>query len=132
MIPNELMSEICKEVDNRTAFYKELSSIGECKDKVKSIQLLMKYYNCDFDSARLVMDFIIDGTPFPSTLSPAKIARNNAEAQELLNKPKCPACGSQHLKKVSITLKVANTALFGIFGTMRYKTFHCDNCGYEW
>lgn len=48
------------------------------------------------------------------------------------NKPKCPTCQSTNLKKISTTSKVMNTAMFGIFGTKRHKTFHCNNCGYEW
>ena len=48
------------------------------------------------------------------------------------NTPKCPTCGSTHVYKISTTAKAANTVLLGVFGTKRYKTFHCDNCGYEW
>lgn len=48
------------------------------------------------------------------------------------NAPKCPTCQSTNLKKISVTSKITNTALFGLFGTKRYKTFHCNNCGYEW
>lgn len=28
--------------------------------------------------------------------------------------------------------KVVNTAMFGLLDTKRHKTFHCNNCGYEW
>lgn len=48
------------------------------------------------------------------------------------NVPKCPTCSSTNIKKISVTSKAANTALFGLLGTKRYKTFHCNNCGYEW
>jgi len=48
------------------------------------------------------------------------------------NTPKCPTCNSTNLKKITATSKVINTAMFGIFGTKRHKTFHCNNCGYEW
>lgn len=48
------------------------------------------------------------------------------------NVPKCPTCQSTNLRKISATSKVTNTVLFGIFGTKRHKTFHCNNCGYEW
>ena len=61
----------------------------------------------------------------------------NNEAERLnrlakQNKPKCPTCTSTNIKIISGTSKVVNTAIFGIFGTKRYKTFHCNNCGYEW
>lgn len=45
---------------------------------------------------------------------------------------KCPTCQSTNLKKITVTSKAMNTALFGLFGTKRYKTFHCNTCGYEW
>lgn len=48
------------------------------------------------------------------------------------NKAQCPTCGSTNLKKISTTAKAMNTAFFGLVGTKRYKTFHCNNCGYEW
>lgn len=54
------------------------------------------------------------------------------QLQDLLNKPKCPTCNSTNLKKISATSKVVNTAVFGLFGTKRFKQFHCNNCGYEW
>lgn len=61
-----------------------------------------------------------------------RIKAVNAEARELMNKPKCPTCSSTNLKKISTTSKVVNTAMWGFFGTKRHKTFHCNNCGYEW
>lgn len=48
------------------------------------------------------------------------------------NIPKCPTCQSTNLKKITVTSKAMNTALFGLFGTKRHKTFHCNSCGYEW
>ncbi len=54
------------------------------------------------------------------------------EMQEQKDVPKCPTCQSANIKKISVTSKVTNTALFGLLGTKRYKTFHCNNCGYEW
>jgi len=48
------------------------------------------------------------------------------------NVPKCPTCQSINLKKITVTSKAMNTALFGLFGTKRHKTFNCNSCGYEW
>lgn len=47
-------------------------------------------------------------------------------------KPHCPTCNSTNLNKISTTSKVMNTAVWGILGTKRHKTFHCNSCGYEW
>ena len=48
------------------------------------------------------------------------------------NIPKCPTCQSINIEKISTTAKATNTVLFGLLGTKRHKTFHCNNCGYEW
>ena len=48
------------------------------------------------------------------------------------NIPKCPTCGSTDIKKISATAKATNTIMFGLLGTKRHKTFHCNNCKYEW
>ncbi len=44
----------------------------------------------------------------------------------------CPYCNSLNTSKISTASKMVNTVAFGIFGTKRHKTFHCNNCGYEW
>ena len=64
------------------------------------------------------------------------INNNNQQSQiyqqPIQNKPKCPTCSSTNLKKISTVSKAVNTAMFGLLGTKRNKTFHCNNCGYEW
>lgn len=129
MTCNDVMEIIYKAYPSIAA---ELDSYITSKDKTALINFLMSKTNCDEISAKTVCNYFIDGTPLPSTLSPAEIARNKQEAQDLLNKPKCPTCNSTNLKKISTTSKVVNTAVFGLFGTKRHKTFHCNNCGYEW
>lgn len=61
---------------------------------------------------------------------PIKSALNVKKQTEYI--PMCPTCSSPNIKKISNTSKVSNTIIFGIFGTKRYKIFHCNNCGYEW
>ncbi len=56
----------------------------------------------------------------------------NAQAQELLNKPKCPTCGSTNIKKIGGIERGASIAAFGIFSKKINKTFKCCNCGYTW
>ena len=129
---NDVFNSICTEYEKQTSFSINFDNTCATKDKLKVITLIIEQYNCDFDTARIVCDYLIDGTPMPSTLSPTEIAHNNAIAQEWQNKPKCPTCQSQNIKKISATSKVVNTAVFGLFGTKRHKTFHCNNCGYEW
>lgn len=98
-------------------------------EKQQALNKVMELTNCTSDIAsNIVSQLSKDVSP----LSPAEITHNNAVAQDLLNKPKCPTCNSTNLKKISATSKVVNTAVFGLFGTKRFKQFHCNNCGYEW
>lgn len=131
MTSQELMDKISTKEEIQSQFYKELSSVAETKNKLKCIELLMNHYNCGFDEAREVMDFVIDGTPIPNPdLTPQQIAAANAQAQEWLNKPKCPICNSTNLSKLSNVGKVAKVGLFGIFGAGDIgKTWKCNNCG---
>lgn len=62
----------------------------------------------------------------------SQIAQANAQAQELLNKPKCPTCGSTNIKKIGGIERGASIAAFGIFSKKINKTFKCNNCGYTW
>ena len=39
---------------------------------------------------------------------------------------------STNTHKITMTAKVVNTALLGLFGTKRNKQLHCDSCGSEW
>lgn len=90
---NDIINAFC---DN-PSILRELEPFTKSKDKLSFINNLIEKTNCDFDSARIVCDYLIDGTPLPSTLSPAEIAHNRQEAQDLLNKPKCPTCNSTNL-----------------------------------
>ena len=70
--------------------------------------------------------------PFFPELTPQQIAQANAQAQELLNKPKCPTCGSTNIKKIGGVERGASIWAFGIFSKKINKTFKCGNCGYTW
>ncbi len=128
-----VMDMIRNEAILETQFYKNLNILVEKKEKEKLINYLIQKTGCDFEAAKIVSEYFIDHIPLPSMLRLKKIIDEMEEEQkEPLNKPKCPTCQSTNIKKVSTTSKVINTAIYGIFGTKRYKTFHCNNCGYEW
>ena len=96
----------------------------------EAIQYIKVFFKCDEKTAEDAFNIFKEEMGPPP--SPEQIARANAVAREWQNKPKCPTCQSQNLKKISATSKAVNTAVWGIFGTKRHKTFHCNNCGYEW
>lgn len=133
MTSQELMDKISTKEEVQSDFYKSLSEVAETKNKLKCIELLMEHYNCGFDEAREVMDFVLDGKPLPNPdLTPQQIAQANAQAQELLNKPKCPTCGSTNIQKISATKRWVSTGLFGLASSNIGKTMCCKNCGYKW
>lgn len=46
--------------------------------------------------------------------------------------PTCPTCGSPDLEKIGTASKVLDVAFWGFASGKVKKTFHCNNCGYEW
>ena len=125
---NDIIDKFCE----NPQILKELEPFTKSKDKLGFINKLIELINCDFDSARLVCDYLIDGTLLPSDLPPQEQAYNNAVAQELLNKPKCPTCNSTNITKISGTKRFVTTGLFGLASSNVGKTMECKNCGYKW
>ena len=129
MTSQDLMNKLSDDIITRSEFYKEFSKVGETKNKLKCIELLMEHYNCEFDEAREVMDFVLDGKPLPNpNLTPPQMAQANAQAQEWLNKVQCPYCNSTNCKKISGVSKATSVAMFGIFSQKVKKQWHCNNC----
>lgn len=129
MTSQDLMNKLSDDIITRSEFYKEFSKVGETKNKLKCIELLMEHYNCGFDEAREVMDFVLDGEPLPNPdLTPQQIAQANAQAQDWLNKVHCPYCNSTNCKKISGVSKATSVAMFGIFSQKVKKQWHCNNC----
>lgn len=54
------------------------------------------------------------------------------EPEKPVYTPKCPTCGSPDIERISGVSKVASAAMWGLFSNKIRKTFHCNNCGYEW
>lgn len=135
MHPRELVDELCEEGKKRSELYNKLDVLVNEKNKDEFISLLLKTYDCDYETVKIVADHFFDGTPLPPpvcTLSPEKIAYNNAIAREWQNKPKCPTCGSERIKEISIIAKVAGAAMFGLLSKTAKSQFECENCGYKW
>lgn len=220
-----LLYELYKETKEQSDLFYQLDALGKEKNKDKFMLLLIKTYNCDYETAKIVTDHLLDNTPLPNKsfdLPPEQIAYNkeremdynqaynyiyndigrdiereegyellsfiaednmvdalkliktltncsfktaellwfdlkrdhgtpetnpyiyteeeqaliNAKArqleQELQNKPKCPTCGSERIKKISTTAKVTGAAMFGLFSKTAKSQFKCENCGYKW
>lgn len=109
-IKNEktVICSYCKNDSGKT--YEELQNLQEeghieiCKNCGKEIIVMSKY---------------------------EEILSNKAIREEQI-KPKCPTCGSTNLSKVSAMSKVGSVAMFGLLSQKVKKTWHCNNCKYEW
>lgn len=62
----------------------------------------------------------------------ANLGQQESSKIQTNTRPKCPTCGSTNLRKVSATSKVTSVALWGLFSQKVKKTWHCNECGYEW
>lgn len=125
---NDIIDKFCE----NPQILKELEPFTKSKDKLGFINKLVELVNCDFDSAKLVCDYIIDGIPLPTDLSPQEIAHANAVAQEWQNKPKCPTCNSANVQKIGGLERAGSVYMFGVFSNKINKSFKCKNCGYTW
>ena len=59
-------------------------------------------------------------------------AQNRAGLNPLDNVPKCPACGSRNLSRLSGVGMITMFGGFGVTDGNAGKTFKCNNCGYRW
>lgn len=130
--------EIYKEINTASQpEYYDMAMLME-DDIENASKLIQDYFKCDKETADesiAIMNKAVEDSlrrKGIEPLTPEQRAYNNAVARELLNKPKCPTCSSTDLKEITITSKIVDTAMYGIFGTKRNKTFHCNHCGYEW
>lgn len=127
--------EILKKInETEECFYKIFGLISN-EQYTQATVYIQNYFQCDENTAKICcLDFknkVYDRIMKPDpNLTPQEIARVNREAQEALNKPKCPICGSMNLTKISTVGKVAKVGFFGIFGAGDIgKTWKCNNCG---
>lgn len=105
---------------------------------LKGMKFIQELTNCSDDDAQQLWCELSkqygtkENNPAIPDLTPQQIAQANAQAQELLNKPKCPTCGSTNIKKMGGIERGASIAAFGLFSKKINKTFKCCNCGYTW
>lgn len=134
MTINEMIEQLSNG-ENSPAY--ELLDCYDNNDYTRAINLIKNYLKCDDNTAKICcIDFktkVYDELNQPNPdLTPQQIAAANAQAQELLNKPKCPTCGSTNVEKISFGKKAVGGALFGLLSSDVRKSMHCKNCGYKW
>lgn len=128
--PNNSSSTICPccekgKLENSPLTFEEFKIIDEVSNSDRQfLEAMIDLKQKDPIEYQLKM------SQFKANLSQQESAKQVVEQES--NVPHCPTCSSTDLKKISTTSKIMNTAMWGIFGTKRHKTYHCNSCGYEW
>lgn len=79
-----------------------------------------------------IIEFRFRISQFETQLQQQKQVDEKKQKEIISNQPHCPTCGSSNLAKVSTFSKIMDSAVWGFGGRQRYKTYHCNDCGYEW
>ena len=93
-------------------------------NKIQSISTLIQISNCGLTEAKQVIEKILESQEIPKVLY-LKSKQNN-------NQLKCPTCGSDKIKKISVSAKIGGAMMFGIFSKTAKSQFKCEKCGYKW
>lgn len=96
--------------------YKILTSISNDVDFIES---MIRLHDSD------PIEYQLKLSQFKANLSQTKAVEENSV-------PKCPTCNSTKLSKISSLSKASSVVMFGLLSQKVKKTWHCDNCGYEW
>lgn len=98
-------------------------------EKVKLIGTFRRMTNCGLKDAKDVIDKILETNEIPKVLI---LKQQESGKVKEDNKPRCPTCGSTNLSKVSTMSKAGSVFMWGLFSQKVKKTWHCNNCKYEW
>ena len=117
-----IVNKILSSQDKKTFYY-----YIHINDFLSAKNIINKYCNCNDEEFHSILELYIE-----EYSKDQEVVSVNKEAQELLNKPKCPTCGSTNIKKISGTKRFVTTGLFGLASSNIGKTMECKNCGYKW
>lgn len=96
----------------------------------EGIDLIKKITQCDDNIAKIIWCDVREkyGEDTEKQLNESKLQYKQVQS----NQPKCPTCGSTNLSKVSNISKAGSVFMFGLLSQKVKKTWHCNNCKYEW
>ena len=108
----------------------DLSFLLNDSEYIDKLVEFVQLTDCYFGDSSEEITKIIENKKIPDILN---IKTNEQFKQQAnSNKPKCPTCDSTKLSKVSTISKASSVVLWGLFSQKVKKTWHCNNCGYEW
>lgn len=119
-VPDDNLCNICKE---------KLYITEVTKDEIKIL------YSISHDNSflhEMVKLKETDPIEYQLKLSQFKNQVQQKSSEQNKNILKCPTCQATNIKKISGLSKAGSVAMWGIFSQKVKKTFHCNNCGYEW
>ena len=119
-------------INNITIMSEDVRSFLRKGQKNKAIDYIITKTGCNNNEAVEVIEDMMHMSKLQSTKNVSYETEIKPQIHEEHNIPKCPTCGSSNIEIISMTSKITNTMLFGIFGNKRKKQFHCNNCKYEW
>ena len=118
-------------INNITIMSEDVRAFLKKGQKNKAIDYIIAKTGCNNNEAVEVIEDMMHMTKLQSTKNVSYETEIKPQRHEEHNIPKCPTCGSSNIEIISMTSKITNTMLFGIFGNKRKKQFHCNNCKYE-
>ncbi len=120
--PNDNICPYCKnEIKEINITYEEYDTITSISKDINFLEKMIQLKNED------IVEYQLKLNQFK-----ASVDVQSQVKKEESNKPKCPTCGSTKLTKVSTMSKAGSVFMFGLFSQKVKKTWHCENCKYEW
>ena len=134
---------ICIIDGNEYDFSSVANELLKTNDSLEGMKIIRRICNMSPTDARKFFSIINTSkqipTEYETTLympinqnSKSNKASYKEKKDEKICLPKCPTCSSTDIKKVSTASKAGSVALWGIFSQKVKKTWHCNNCSYEW
>jgi C4-type Zn-finger protein len=118
---NQILNNECPVCHSKNCFEDEyIMDIKRISTDPSFMDAMMKLYKEDPIEYQLKM------SQFKTQL------QQQESTKQTENIPKCPTCGSTKLSKISTVSKAGSVFLFGLLSQKVKKTWHCDNCKYEW
>lgn len=123
---NESDSEIYKHIDSIVAAEREIYE--KYVEKFETLDMSTETWNLNIET------LYNNGKGFAHDAITNRVA-NEVRRENVVSvqyTPKCPACQSPNIKKISNFSKAGSVVLWGFFAQKVKKQWHCNNCGSEW
>lgn len=100
--------------------------------------LVARYANLDYENGAYLWEIIKEQGGIPTSYRPLTVQqieserRLKLERNQVVNRPKCPTCGSTNLQKLNAATRAIDGWFFGRHSVEGRAQFWCKNCNYRW